>query len=82
MRLLIIDEFDKCLAMGFHDEMQRLIDKLKGVKRRFLLSATDAEEIPRFVNMHSVVAVDYQNKEEQVSPRVHIYKVYSTEKTS
>lgn len=80
VRLLIIDEFDKCLAMGFHDEMQRLIDKLKGVKRRFLLSATDAEEIPRFVNMHSVVAVDYQNKEEQVSPRVHIYKVYSTEK--
>lgn len=80
VRLLIIDEFDKCLAMGFHDEMQRLIDKLKGVKRRFLLSATDAEEIPRFVNMHSVVAVDYQNKEEQVSSRVHIYKVYSTEK--
>lgn len=80
VRLLVIDEFDKCLAMGFHDEMQQLICKLKGVKRRVLLSATDAEEIPSFVNMRSVIAVDYQNKEEQVSPRVHIYKVYSAEK--
>ena len=50
--LLVIDEFDKCLEMGFNDEMQKVIDKLPSVRRRILLSATDCEDIPNFVNMH------------------------------
>lgn len=80
VRILVIDEFDKCLAMRFHDEMRRLIDKLKGVRRRFLLSATDAEEIPRFVNMSNVTAIDFLREDEQVPARIHIYKVYSERK--
>ena len=46
IRCIVIDEFDKCLQMGFHDEMARLIKKLPGLRRRILLSATDADEIP------------------------------------
>ncbi len=80
VRFLVIDEFDKCLEMGFHDEMQRLIGKLKGVRRRFLLSATNAEEIPGFVNMGKAQTVNYLVGEEQVPARVHIYKVRSAEK--
>ena len=41
IRYLVIDEFDKCLEMGFHDEMARLLKKLPGVRRHILLSATD-----------------------------------------
>ena len=51
IRYLVIDEFDKCLAMGFHAEMQRLIKGLPGLQRRILLSATNAEQIPQFVNL-------------------------------
>ncbi len=51
VRYLVIDEFDKCLAMGFHAEMQRLIKGLPGLTRRILLSATNAEQIPQFVNL-------------------------------
>ncbi|MFS6554018.1 DEAD/DEAH box helicase, partial [Parabacteroides distasonis] len=40
IRFLIIDEFDKCLEMGFFDEMSRLVKQLPGVRRRILLSAT------------------------------------------
>lgn len=77
IKYLVIDEFDKCLEMGFQDEMSRLIQSLPGLHRHFLLSATEAEEIPRFVHMGRVEKIDYRMDEEQVPERVHIYKVES-----
>ena len=48
---LVIDEFDKCLEMGFQQEMQQLMESLPSLQRRILLSATEVEAIPRFVQM-------------------------------
>ena len=48
---LVIDEFDKCLEFGFHDEMAEVIGQLPSLKKRVLLSATDAEEIPQFAGV-------------------------------
>ena len=45
---LIIDEFDKSLEFGFHDEMAEIITQLPGLKKRMLLSATDAAEMAKF----------------------------------
>ena len=80
IKYLVIDEFDKCLEMGFQDEMSRLIEALPHLQRHFLLSATEAEEIPRFVHMGRVEKIDYRMDEEQVPERVHIYKVESPQK--
>lgn len=80
VRILIIDEFDKCLEMGFHDEMSRLIKKLPGIRQRILLSATDAEEIPHFLDMGRTTRLDYLDSEEQVPDRVKLYKVDSPSK--
>lgn len=80
VKYLVIDEFDKCLEMGFQDEMGRLIASLPYLERHFLLSATEAEEIPRFVHMGRVETIDYRMDEEQVPERVHIYKVESPQK--
>ena len=77
VRYLVIDEFDKCLEMGFHDEMSRLLKKLPGVRRRFLLSATDTEQIPDFVQMGRTQRLDYLMEEEQVPDRVALYEVKS-----
>lgn len=80
IKYLVIDEFDKCLEMGFQDEMSRLVKSLPGLRRHFLLSATESEEIPRFVHMGKVEKLDYRMDEEQVPERIHIYKVMSPEK--
>ena len=77
IRYLVIDEFDKCLEMGFHDEMARLLKKLPGVRRHILLSATDADEIPDFVSMSRVMRVDYLSDKEQLNERVKAYVVKS-----
>ena len=80
IKYLVIDEFDKCLEMGFQGEMERLVGSLSALERRFLLSATEAEAIPRFVNLKLADTLDYRMPEEQVPERVHIYKVSSPEK--
>ena len=81
IRWLVIDEFDKCLAMGFHQEMQKLIKSLPALQRRILLSATNAEQIPQFVNMAKKgTLVDFLPEEEQTSERVTLYQVKSPQK--
>ncbi|MDD6895279.1 MAG: DEAD/DEAH box helicase [Prevotellaceae bacterium] len=77
VRMLVIDEFDKCLEMGFHDEMARLVKRLPGLQRRLLLSATDADEIPHFINLDSARRLDFLNSDEQVPARVTIHEVRS-----
>jgi len=81
IRWLVIDEFDKCLEMGFQGEMQKLIKSLPGLERRILLSATNAEEIPQFVNMSKKgTLIDFLPEEEQTSERVTLYEVHSPQK--
>lgn len=77
VRTLVIDEFDKCLEFGFQEEMAEVIGKLPALRRRFLLSATDAEEIPRFTGMNRTLKLDFLNPEETVSQRLSVYRVTS-----
>ncbi len=81
IRYLVIDEFDKCLEMGFHAEMQKLIKSLPGLQRRILLSATNAEQIPQFVNMSKKgTLINFLSDDEQTSERVTLYEVRSPQK--
>ena len=78
VRVLVIDEFDKCLEFGFQEEMADVIGKLPNLRRSFLLSATDAEEIPRFTGVNKSVRLNFLNSDEQLSDRLHLYKVESS----
>ena len=74
---LIIDEFDKCLEFGFQEEMATVISQLPKLERRFLLSATDSDEIPQFTGLNETIKLNFLNDEEPISERIHIYKVMS-----
>ena len=78
VKILVIDEFDKCLEMGFRNEMEQLMAKFPNLKKRILLSATNAEEIPHFVNAKTKETLDYLV--EEPCERINIYKVESKEK--
>lgn len=77
VKLLVIDEFDKCLEFGFQEEMSDVISKLPKLLRRFLLSATDAEEIPHFTGLNRTVKLNFLDPDGGVSERLHLYKVIS-----
>ena len=87
---LVIDEFDKCLEFGFHDEMAEVIGQLPSLKKRVLLSATDAEEIPQFAGVGEVNTMPVKVNSavlklnflaaEPVSERLNLQRVISPEK--
>lgn len=80
VRWLVLDEFDKCLRMGFRAEMQQAVESLPAVERRILLSATDTEEMPGFVNMGRTTRIDYRSDDEQTPERISLYTLHSPEK--
>ncbi|MBO5250511.1 MAG: DEAD/DEAH box helicase [Bacteroidaceae bacterium] len=77
VRTLVIDEFDKCLEFGFQEEMATVIGQLPKLQRRFLLSATDSEEIPQFTGLNHTTKLNFLDEQETLSERIHIYKVLS-----
>ena len=86
VRTLVIDEFDKSLELGFQEEMAEVIGQLPALRKRVLLSATDAEEIPRFVGMDNedtktagFVKLNFL-PETLVSERLNLMQVLSPEK--
>ncbi len=56
---LILDEFDKSLALGFEEEMSFILRKLPNVRKKILVSATTAIEIPEFTHIKSPAIIDY-----------------------
>ncbi|MEO6282132.1 MAG: DEAD/DEAH box helicase [Dyadobacter sp.] len=63
---LVLDEFDKSLEMGFQEEMTDIIRNLRGLKKRILVSATNAK-IPSFAGLKAPVVIDYVNENKEKS---------------
>lgn len=73
---LVIDEYDKTLALGFLNELSEIMrfgPKLKSVQ---LVSATIIERLPDFLEQHSYVTHDFL---EENRPEITYYKVSATE---
>jgi len=63
VHLLVLDEFDKSLELGFSDEMSYIIGQLPKIKRRILTSATQAIEIPEFSGVNNPVTLNFLTNE-------------------
>ena len=78
---LVIDEFDKCLELGFQEEMNEVISQLPLLRKRVLLSATDADEIPQFVSLDSQpLKLDYLENNFSLNSRLNLQVVQSPQK--
>lgn len=73
IQYLVLDEFDKTLELGFHEEVQFIIDSMPNIKNRMLTSATMAVEVPEFVGLADPKVLSYiteDNKPEALSIKV------------
>jgi superfamily II DNA/RNA helicase len=66
IQTLILDEFDKSLQLGFHEQMSFIIGKLTKLNKRVLVSATSDIEIPRYTRVVNPTILDFipENEEE------------------
>ena len=84
VKMLVIDEYDKCLEMGFHNEMSTLVGSLPNTCRKVLLSATRAEKVPVFMRdamRGTPDVVDFLPLHEEIVPeRVLVKKVVTQQR--
>ncbi len=76
LRILVIDEYDKALEMGFHDEMRRICAHIRKPATVILTSATRLQEMPRFIDMGEAEIVDFSSASDPRS-RTNIARVES-----
>ena len=79
VRILVVDEFDKALELGFQDEMERLVRKMPNAARHIFTSATKMDSLPPFIKAEGLKTLDYL-KESTLPQRLEIFNVKSEEK--
>ena len=67
IQTLILDEFDKSLQLGFHEQMKFIISKLTKLNKRVLVSATSDIEIPKYTQVLHPTILDFIPTEEENS---------------
>ena len=83
VRWTVIDEFDKCLQMGFADEMNHAMERMPKTARRIFLSATNMADDGRANGELSPVGfhiVDFLENSDDYKDRVKINIVNSPDK--
>ncbi len=76
-KILVLDEFDKSLSMGFEEEMSLIIQKLHGLEKRILVSATSEVVIPAFVGIEKPKVLDFTKTEEKANDGLVLKTVIS-----
>ena len=65
IEILVLDEFDKSLQLGFHEQMSFIISRLTKVNKRILVSATSDVEIPRYTKVVNPTVLDFIPNDEE-----------------
>lgn len=74
---LVLDEFDKALEFGFHEDMDFIINEMSNLSQRILTSATAMDEIPAFTGIKDEEKVDFL-KVLEAKPDFQLRKVMTT----
>lgn len=76
-RILVLDEFDKSLELGFESEMKKILGRLKNVSRTLLTSATDLPVLPEFLSLTDPHRIDYLEGNKVLRRRIGVHRVDS-----
>ena len=77
-RLLVLDEMDKSLELGFEEEMRQLLKQMPRLNRRILASVTVLDVVPDYVRLNKPVTVNVLNGSEQPAHRIKVWQVESS----
>lgn len=77
IKTLVLDEFDKSLEFGFHEDMSLIISEMPLLSQRILTSATAMDDIPTFTGVQNEEKVDFL-KVLEAKPDLQLRKVITT----
>lgn len=76
-RILVLDEFDKSLELGFEEDMQKIVKRLKNLSRIILTSATDAASLPDFLPINNPAVLNFLEGNSSLRRRMRVRSVQS-----
>lgn len=76
-RILVLDEFDKSLELGFEKEMKKIVARLKNVSRTLLTSATRADVLPDFLNLNNPLTINFLSDNTDLRRRMRVHRIDS-----
>lgn len=79
IKTLVLDEFDKSLQLGFHEQMSFIISRLNQLNKRVLVSATSDIEIPKYTRVVHPTILDFIPDNEETT-NLSLKRIVSKEK--
>jgi ATP-independent RNA helicase DbpA len=74
--ILVLDEFDKSLEAGFHEEMSFIIKSIQQLQKKILTSATLLNEIPDFVGLKDPLVLNFTNGEQGIKSALFLLSFF------
>jgi superfamily II DNA/RNA helicase len=73
MQFLVVDEFDKCLELGFHDAIANIYGDMGKLEKLFFGSATKLNQFPVFIRLTNSIIIDKTDQE--VQPKISLFGI-------
>lgn len=80
VKILVLDEFDKSLSMGFQEQMAAIVKELPALEKRVLVSATAKLSIPEFTGVTRPKVLNFNKTAEKSTDGLSVKMVVSTGK--
>lgn len=78
VKVVVVDEYDKSLELGFQDEMRRIVRKVRRPQLVVLTSATRLDNLPDWLGAEGLLMLDF-SADESAAPQICEYSVKSPE---
>ncbi|MEO5600377.1 MAG: DEAD/DEAH box helicase [Cyclobacteriaceae bacterium] len=80
VKIVVLDEFDKSLQMGFHDQLKIIFKALSGKQKHLLTSATNPDSLPDFLPFRRIETLNHLQSDEPIKLSLKLVHTKSTEK--
>ncbi|MEJ0057264.1 MAG: DEAD/DEAH box helicase [Bacteroidota bacterium] len=80
IRLLVLDEFDKSLQMGFQEELKVVFAALNGRQQHILTSATRLDPLPDLLPFKKIETLNYLKDEAESKLKLKLVNTRSVDK--
>ncbi|HSJ68111.1 MAG TPA: DEAD/DEAH box helicase [Anditalea sp.] len=77
---VVLDEFDKSLQLGFHDQLQTIFRSFNGKQQHLLTSATKLDKWPGFLPFQNPLTMDFLKDEVHSKLQLQVVHTDSIEK--
>ena len=73
MQFLVVDEFDKCLELGFQEAIANIYGDMGKLEKLFFGSATKLKQFPVFIRLSNPVEIDHTQQD--IQPKITLYGI-------